>query len=266
MDYPFEHPEFQSRRLALRTSGFFAAPRLVVDGAEVVGSKRKFSVHDDQGRPRELKLKAHFLDPIPKVVIDGTAIDLVRPLAWYEYTWMGLPILLVVSGGALGALFGMLAGYSSTRIFRSDRGPVAKYVVSGAISLGAVVGFLAIVTAIQLLIARNADPSSKRVLEEVARVSNQQLPKKIDDQTELASVEGLEGVLVYHYRLTKVLPGQISGEALMQRLGPTVSENACADPANRTRFLDHGVALRFVYSDSQGGTLAKIDVAGSDCP
>ncbi len=265
MDYPFEHPDFQGRSLALRTSGFFSAERLVVDGAEVAGAKGKFSLHDNQGHPRELKLKVSFLDPIPKVVIDDTTITLVPSLSWYEYAWIGLPIILVFSGGVLGALFGMAAGYTGTRIFRSDRGFGAKYLLSGLVSLGAVVCFVASVTAVQLLIAWNTDPSSKKALDEVARASNKDLPMMIDDQTELVKLEGLEGVLVYHYRLTKVLPGQISDEILLQRVRPAIAANACSHDESRERFLDNGVAIRHAYSDARGGAIVAFDISADDC-
>lgn len=266
MDYPFEHPDFEGRALAVRTSGFFASAILIVDGAEVAGKKGKFSLHDNQGRPRELKLKASFLDPIPKVVLGDATIRLARSLTWYEYTWMGLPIVLVFSGGGLGALFGILASYSSSRIFRSDRKVGAKYMLSGIVSLGAVAGFFASVTAFQLLIAWNTDPASKKTLAEIARVSNKELPTMIDEQTELVKLEGLEGVLVYHYRLTEVVPGQLSSETLVQRLSPMISANTCADPESRERFLENGVAIRYVYSDSQNGMIGEFDVSVSDCP
>jgi len=266
MEYPFEHPDFEGRTLAVRTSGFFASTILIVDGAEVAGKKGKFSLHDNQGRLRELNLKASFLDPVPKVVLGDTTIGLARSLTWYEYTWMGLPIILVFSGGALGALFGILAGYSSSQIFRSDRGVGAKYALSGIVSLGAVAGFFASATAFQLLIAWNTDPASKTALTEIARVSNKELPIMIDDQTELVKLEGLEGVLVYHYRLTEVMPGQISSETLVQRLSPMISANTCADPESRERFLENGIDIRHVYSDSQNGMIGEFDVSASDCP
>jgi hypothetical protein len=266
MDYPFEHPDFQGRSLAVRTSGFFGAARLVVDGAEIVGTKGKFPLHDNQGNPRELKLKANFLDPIPKVDLDGTTIDLARSLTWYEYTWMGLPIVLVVAGGALGALFGILATYSSARIFRGDRAAGAKYAISGLISLGAVAGFFASAAAIQLVIAWNTDIATKEALDKIARASNKELPRMIDEQTELVKLEGLEGVLVYHYRLPEVHLGQISGETFVRRLGPVVSANTCGNSESRERFLENGVTLRHVYSDSQSVKIGEFDVTLSDCP
>ena len=265
MDYPFEHPAFRGRSLAVRAAGYFRRARLVVDGAELAGKWGKFSLHDSQGQPHEVKLKASFLDPIPKVILDGTTIELARPLAWYEYAWMGLPILLVVAGGALGALFGIAGTYASTRIFRGERGSAAKYALSGLVSVGAVAGFLAAAVAFQLLVVWNSDITSQVALDQIARISNEELPIQIDDQTELVKLEGLEGVLVYHYRLPEVLPGQIAGETLVERIGPTVLAKVCADPESREQFLEKGVTLRYVYSDSLSGKIAEFDVAASDC-
>jgi len=263
MDYPFEHPDFQGRSLVLRIGR--GPTQLVVDGAEIRGAKGKFSVHDNQGQPRTLKLTTRLLDPIPVVVVDGTKIDLVPPLAWYEYAWMGLPILLVFTGGALGGLFGAAAGYYNTRVFRSDRGTGAKYTVSGLVSLGAVACWLASVTVLQLWIASNVDPASKQALVEVARVTNQKLPMMIDDQTELVKLEGLEGVLVYHHRLAKVFSGQISGETLVRRLRPLVTSHVCATDEVRKPLLDQGVVIRYVYGDPQGNVVAEFDVSVDHC-
>jgi hypothetical protein len=265
MDYLFRHPDFQGRSLVLRVSGFFGATKLVVDGAEVVGHRGKFTLHDNQGRSHKLRLKPRFLDPIPNVVLDDTVITLVPPPRWYEYAWMSLPILLVFYGGALGAILGLAAAYSSTRIFRGDRSAGAKYLLSGALSLGAVVVFLAGATALQLLILRNMDPSSKEALDAVARASNRELPMTIDDQTELVELEALEGVLVYRFRLTKILPGQISGETLVQQLRPVVAVSACGNGESRKRFLDNGVTLRYVYTDAHRGAIAQFDVSSEDC-
>jgi hypothetical protein len=100
---------------------------------------------------RKVKINTSFFDPVPKVEVDGEAIELARSLTWYEYVWMGLPILLVFVGGGIGALFGLTAVYSSARIFRSERTTTAKYFLSGLTSLGAVAAWLFVAIAIQLM-------------------------------------------------------------------------------------------------------------------
>jgi len=152
MDLPIKHEAFAGRGLALRTAGFFKGPRLIIDGGEVKGKRLRFSLRDNSGQEREIRLKTNGLDPVPKVQIGGQAIELARPLAWYEYAWMGIPIALVFVGGGLGALLGLAAVYSSARIFRSGRGTAAKYGPSALISLGAALAFFFAAPVLQLLI------------------------------------------------------------------------------------------------------------------
>ena len=158
----------------------------------------------------------------------------------------------------------MIAAYSSTRIFRSDRGAAAKYSLSGLLSVGAVAAFFASVVGMQLAISSIA-PASKFALDQVAQATNAQLPMVIDEHTELVRVEGLKGVLVYHYRLTQVSSGQVSGETLVQRLRAAVSANACADSESRERFLGNGVVLRYAYSDAENNSIGHFDVSAEDC-
>lgn len=266
MDLSFEHDDFQGRALAIRTAGLFKSARLLVDQVEVVGKRSKFSVHDNQGRTRVFKLKMNGLDPVPKVEIDGTTIILARSLAWYEYLWMGLPIVLVFVGGGLGALFGVFAIYASSRIFRSERRTGIKYALTGAVSLGAVAAFFVSAGAFQLFITGNRDIASKEALVEIAKNTNSDLPRMVDEQTELLKLDGLEGVLVYHFRLPKVQPGQISEKLFLEQFRPVVTNNACANVELRERFLDNGVALRYIYSDSQDAEIAQFDVTADNCP
>ena len=125
MDVPIRHDAFAGRGLALRTAGFFRGPCVI---------------------------KPSVFDPIPKVQIGDDTIVLARPLAWYEYVWMGVPILLVFAGGGLGAMFGLFGVYSSARIFRSTRGTAAKYLLSALISVAVAAAFFVAAVIVQALI------------------------------------------------------------------------------------------------------------------
>ena len=149
MELKLEHDAFRTRVLKVRAANLWKGPRLIVNGAEAEGKRNKYTVRDDEGKERVITLKASFLDPIPKVQFDDeTPVALARPLRWYEYAWMAAPILLVFMcgalGGALGGFLGAFAFWTSTRIFRSDRGTVAKYGMSGLVSFGAFVTFVII--------------------------------------------------------------------------------------------------------------------------
>lgn len=155
MDYPIAHPRLDGRGLTYVVGGIVGGGRLMVDGQEVKPEKRKYVVRANDGAPLEIQLKRRFFDPVPDAVVDGTKIELARPLRWYEYAWIGLPIFLATQGGALGALFGFAAVYASARVFRGDRGTAAKYALTGLISLAGVAAFVAAAVAIQLALARS---------------------------------------------------------------------------------------------------------------
>ncbi len=148
MEIPINYPGFEGGALALRVAGFFSGPEIVLNGVPVKAAKGVTVVQDNAGKEVEIRIKAHYIDPVPKIEIGAESIQLARPLTWYEYVWMGLPIILVSQGGALGALIGVGAIYSSARIMRSDAGTLKKYLLSGAISVFSAVCFFIIVSAI----------------------------------------------------------------------------------------------------------------------
>jgi hypothetical protein len=152
MDIPIKHQAFANRGLALRPAGVFNGPQLILDGRKVKGKRLRFSVRDNSGAQREIRLKSNYLDPVPKVQIGDQTLELATPLAWYQYLWMSFPIVLVYSGGVLGAMFGVAAVLASGRIFRSDHSTAAKYVLSALTSIGAILGYLASAVALRLLV------------------------------------------------------------------------------------------------------------------
>jgi hypothetical protein len=152
MDIPIDHPEFAGRGLALRPAGYFSGPRLLLDGEALPRKLKAHVLRGNSGKEVEVRLGLSHFDPVPSVTIDGKELRLVEPLRWYEYAWMGLPAILVLHGGALGALIGYAAFQASTRVFRSGRGAPAKYAITGFITVGAAVVFLVLAVALELLI------------------------------------------------------------------------------------------------------------------
>lgn len=152
MDIPIKHLAFANRGLALRTASLFNGPQLILDGRRVKGKRLRFSVRDNSGNKHEIRLRSNYIDPIPKVQIGDQTIELARPLTWYEYAWMSMPIVLVFSGGVLGAMCGIAGVYSSARIFRSDHATGAKYALSALYSLGAFLGYVVTIVALRFLL------------------------------------------------------------------------------------------------------------------
>ena len=146
MEIPIQAKGFEGRRFSVQTAGMFSSPKLLIDGTPAKQEKGRYLLRDNAGNQVQAKLLYNHIDPIPKVEIAGNVIQLVRSLTWYEYAWGGWPILLLLHGGAIGAMCGAWATWSNVRIFRGNRSPVAKYLIAGAISILAVVGYIILAT------------------------------------------------------------------------------------------------------------------------
>jgi len=154
MRFPISRSGFEGQDLAVETAGFFSGARVLHNGNPVERRKGRYPVRSNSGQEVLIQLKSNFVDPIPKVIFGDQTIVLARPLAWYEYVWIGLPVLLVFAGGALGAIVGVTATYTSARIFRSGRGAFAKYALTGLITVVALVAFFILVVIAQQLIGQ----------------------------------------------------------------------------------------------------------------
>ena len=109
------------------------------------------------------------------------------------------------------------------------------------------------------------DVRSAAFLNEVATELNKQLPKPVDQETEITSAAGLEGVFVYNYRLVNRVVGELDVDAFLASLKPVVTKAACTAPETRDKFLKQGVTLRYSYADKDGAPIASFDVQQRDC-
>ena len=149
------HPAFKRQHLSVETaSSVFSGPKLLLNGMVVKKEKGRYPAASDSGAVKLIQMRYNLIDPVPTLKIDEQTVNLLEPLQWYEYAWSGLPILLVFAGGALGGLVGGAATIANGRIFRSNKGQVAKYGLAGLITVSAVVVFF--VLAIALRAAINA--------------------------------------------------------------------------------------------------------------
>ena len=139
MDIPVTLPGMEGQNIAIRTAGTFAGPKLLVNGQPAQKQNGAFNLRSNSGSTMAVKFKARLLDPIPNLVVGGQTIQIAPALAWYQYLWMTIPILLVFMGGAIGGFCGGAAAFMSGQIFRSNRNEMTKYVLTGMISLSAFV-------------------------------------------------------------------------------------------------------------------------------
>ncbi len=140
---PLTLPGFEGRSVTLRPAGFVSGAKLFVGETPAPKGKRRltYRLRKNDGTWADIKLKPRLFDPVPQLECDGRRIVPVRPLYWYEYGWMALPIVLAFSGGALGALVALGAAHLNSRIFRSDRAVWLRYVLTALVSVAAAVAF-----------------------------------------------------------------------------------------------------------------------------
>ena len=86
------------------------------------------------------------MDPIPKVFVNENPVQIATPIKWFEYIWMGLPILLILQGGLLGAIFGFIALRLNIDVFRNTKNVIGKYSFTLLISVVFALVYLLIAT------------------------------------------------------------------------------------------------------------------------
>jgi hypothetical protein len=148
---------FEGRQVMVRPGTFFHRAFLMIDGAKPLREPEKnflrlYLLRDNFGKEVVADLQTRIFDPIPKVVIGDRVVELARPLFWHEYAWMSIPIIMIVAGGALGALFGAATVHFNSKIFRSDRRTFIKYLLTGLVSAIATFMFVILVVALQRMI------------------------------------------------------------------------------------------------------------------
>ena len=145
------HPAFRTQRLAVETAGWLSGPQLLLNGSAVKKNKGRFTVVSDSGQETSVELKYNLLDPVPKVKVADETLEVAPSFQWYEYAWIGVPVLLIAIGGAIGGFVGALGALANGRVFRGTRSTGAKYAIAGLVTLGAVVAYVVLATVFHLL-------------------------------------------------------------------------------------------------------------------
>jgi|SRR5919108_1539665 hypothetical protein len=133
-----------------------------------------------------------------------------------------------------------------------------------AIGAGVIVGYLAW-WGVPKYFKPQEDPRSQARLSRIAAELNRSVPVMIDQETELMPTEGLEGMLIYNYRLVSYSAAQIDPKRFAAGAKQRVAQRACSTPETRDDFLKKGVTLRYAYYDKDKKPIAAVDVTPADC-
>ena len=151
MDIPLQLKGLENRNLKLRAAGIFSGPKILMGQDKVKAKRGQYVFQNNQGQEVCLKLKWNFIDPIPRLDLDGEIIQVARPLKWYEYAWMCIPLFLIFWGGAVGAMVGYAATEKNAHVFRGEKPIPIKFLLSGLITLGATVAFLVVAILVDMV-------------------------------------------------------------------------------------------------------------------
>ena len=155
MKYSVNLEGFEGQKIEVQPAGFFGSAKLFVNDVEArQGAKRgEMILTRNDGKEVVATWRNNFLD-VPQLMVENKVVHVAKPLAWYEWIWNGWPIILLFGGGALGGLFGALAIVTNLAIFRSQQNTLLKYLITGAISIAAVIAYLIIGIGLSQLISR----------------------------------------------------------------------------------------------------------------
>ena len=128
VEYPIKLNERNENKLKLIIPKIFGKTKVVYNNIEFQKLNNRYSINNGKDKPVLLTLKNNLIDPVPKVFANNKQIQVARPIKWYEYIWMGLPIIIFFHGGLLGILLGYIAVRLNSLIFRNEKTQFTKYI------------------------------------------------------------------------------------------------------------------------------------------
>lgn len=131
MEYAFKLSDYPNDNFKINSSFWKGITSFTMNGKPLKTIKEK-------GKPFEIPkpngdgftkayIKPSLPDFAPTLFIDGKKHLTAEKLKWYEYVIGGLPILLVFSGGFIGAIIGAPISLTNFQIIRTEEKPVLKY-------------------------------------------------------------------------------------------------------------------------------------------
>ena len=128
--------------------------RLYQDGREIKRQGRfnpKYHITNTNGEQEEIKI-VYGLVFVHVAVFRGRKIDLEERLSTREYIVGGLPVLLILLGGLIGALFGIIGATFNYNYMRKEKSFVKQLLVSLVVSVACYIAYFILAICLQLLV------------------------------------------------------------------------------------------------------------------
>lgn len=117
-----------------------------------VGKKDEFG-HENRPQIPDWKPATPNWD-VPELYPDKKTTKADSSLKWYELIWAGLPLVILFFGGAVGGAMGAMAMVINTKVFKSDLNGFIKYLISGLVSLFALLSYFVLAVLISTAFGR----------------------------------------------------------------------------------------------------------------
>lgn len=136
MKYPIAVSGCEGQQIELDFS-YWTGSKILINGEKAPKGKQRleYLVTRNDGTQTSVFLKQQALGmDAPIVKVDDQEIRVLPALKWYEWVWLGLPLIYVFLGGALPVLIGFIGLSVNVRVFRENTHTVVKYILTGLVT------------------------------------------------------------------------------------------------------------------------------------
>ncbi|GAA1726571.1 hypothetical protein [Aeromicrobium alkaliterrae] len=141
--YAYDVPGFEDRSLEVEVTTL-GTKRLFLDGAPPP-RQGSFTLTRTDGTQVEARFTAVNLGlDVPQLLVEGRTYDAVAPLPGWHVAWAAAPVLLVFVSCLVGLVVGVLVGFVNIQILRRVEPPWRALLVTGAINVVVVGGWLTV--------------------------------------------------------------------------------------------------------------------------
>lgn len=156
MEVPLTIEGLEGREVVASVARVLSGPKVLIEGRTAQRGRRRntFILERNDGAEVSIELKSPLFGAV-HAVVDGKSFELLPSLRWYQYVWLALPLALVlpgVGGGAVGGGLGAAAFIINLRLFRSGQRALSRYAMTGLVTVGAVIVYIAVATLIGSLV------------------------------------------------------------------------------------------------------------------
>lgn len=152
MRYQINLRGFEGQTIEVQSPGLLTGAKLFINGELAPrGAKSGHMVlRRNDGKDVNVQFRGFFLD-VPDLVVDDEIVQVVEPLEWFEWVWNCLPLLIVIIGRIIPLIIAFVAISLNLSLFRRGESRLAKFGLTGLVSVCALVLALAISALLAML-------------------------------------------------------------------------------------------------------------------